>query len=401
LPGPGTTWNDDAELSHLKESLRFQIVVFSAIRMVVNTTHRMVYPFLPVFGRGLGIDLSSLSLALTTRGLVGVFGPFLASIADSRGRKTGMLFGMVLFSAGVFLVVLYPSYPAFVLALILTTLSKYTFDPAMQAYLGDRIAYRRRGLAMAVTELGWSFSFIVGVPLAGFLISKGGWMAPFPLLSILGMVSLLGLAWMLPRDQSPDTKKPSLWLNLKSVFTYQPAVAGLLVGMLISMANEVVNLVFGVWMEDSFGLRITALGAASAVIGFSELGGETLVGALVDRLGKVRAVGIGLVLNCIAALVLPVIGSNLVGALVGLFLFYLTFEFTLVSTLPLMTEILPTSRATLMAANVACHSLGRATGAFLAAPIFGFGFIASASAAVLINLLALTSLDRLRRGFAE
>jgi MFS transporter, DHA1 family, inner membrane transport protein len=393
--------NDDAAPRHLKESLRFQIVVFSAIRMVVNTSHRMVYPFLPVFSRGLGVDLPSLSLALTTRGLVGVFGPFLASIADSRGRKTGMLFGMVLFSGGVSLVVLYPTFPAFVLALIFTTLSKYTFDPAMQAYLGDRIAYRRRGLAMAITELGWSFSFIVGVPLVGYLIARGGWMAPFPLLSILGLVSLLGLAWMLPRDQVTGVNKPNLLLNLRSVFTYQPAVAGLLVGLFISTANEVVNLVFGVWMESSFGLRIAALGVASAVIGFSELGGETMVGALVDRLGKARSVGIGLILNCIAALALPVLGTNLPGAFVGLFIFYLTFEFTLVSTLPLMTEILPASRATLMAANVASHSLGRATGALIAVPIFGLGFYASTLAAVLFNLLALAALARLRRGFVE
>jgi predicted MFS family arabinose efflux permease len=385
----------------LKESLRFQIVLFSAIRMVGNTTHRMVYPFLPVFGRGLGIDLSSLSLALTARGLVGVFGPFLASLADSRGRKAGMLFGMALFSGGVFLVVLHPTFPSFVLALVFTMLSKYTFDPAMQAYLGDRIVYRQRGLALAVTELGWSFSFILGVPLVGFLIARGGWMAPFPLLFLLGLLSLLGLAWMLPDDQAAHINRASLWLNMKSVFTCQPAVAGLMVSMLISIANEVVNLVFGVWMEDSFGLQITALGAASAVIGFSELGGETLVGVLVDRLGKVRSVGIGLVLNCTAAIALPVLGTNLPGALLALFLFYLTFEFTLVSTLPLMTEVLPASRATLMAANVASHSLGRAAGAFIAAPIFGMGFFASALAAVLVNLLALASLDQLRRGFSE
>jgi MFS transporter, DHA1 family, inner membrane transport protein len=385
----------------LKESLRFQIIVFSVIRMVVNTAHRMVYPFLPFFGRGLGIDLATLSLALSTRALVGVFGPFLASIADSRGRKAGMLFGMILFTSGVSLVVLHPTFPTFFLALILTSLSKYTFDPSMQAYLGDRIAYRRRGLALAVTELGWSFSFILGVPLVGFLIARAGWMAPFPLLSLLGLASFIGLVWMLPRDHAVDANRPSLWQNLSSVFTSSPALAGLLVGMFITSSNEVINLVFGVWMEDSFGLRITALGVASAVIGFSELGGETLVGVLVDRLGKLRSVGIGLVLNCLAALALPTFGTSIPGALVGLFLFYLTFEFTLVTTIPMMTEVLPGSRATLMAANVASHSFGRAIGAFIAVPIFGLGFYFSALAAILFNLLALVSLHRLSRGFVE
>ena len=384
-----------------KESLPFQIGVFSAIRMVVNTAHRMVYPFLPVFGRGLGIDLPTLSLALTTRALVGVFGPFLASVSDSRGRKTGMLLGMVLFTSGVSLVVFNPTFLTFIIALVFVTLSKYSFDPSMQAYLGDRIVYRQRGLALAVTELGWSFSFILGVPLAGFLIARAGWMAPFPLLALLGLLSLLVLFWMLPRDREVQDGRPSLWHNFRSVFTSWPAMAGLMVSMFISTGNEVVNLVFGVWMEDSFGLRIGALGAASAVIGFSELGGETLVGILVDRLGKVRSVGLGLALNCAAALALPVLGTSLIGAFVGLFLFYLTFEFTIVSTIPLMTEVLPVSRATLMATNVASHSLGRAAGAFLAAPIFSLGFYFSALATVLFNLLALISLYLLSRRFME
>ena len=51
--------------------------------------------------------------------------------------------------------------------------------------------------------------------------------------------------------------------------------------------------IFGVWLEDSFDLQIAALGAASAVIGLSELGGEGLVAAFVDRLGKPRAIGLG------------------------------------------------------------------------------------------------------------
>ena len=73
--------------------------------------------------------------------------------------------------------------------------------------------------------------------------------------------------------------------------TFTPALLGLTMGLFTSASNEVVNLVFGVWLEDSFGLRIAALGAASAVIGLSELGGETLsVGftdiKYIDRDGK-------------------------------------------------------------------------------------------------------------------
>jgi predicted MFS family arabinose efflux permease len=363
----------------------------------------MVYPFLPAFGRGLGVDLPALSLVLTLRGLAGTFGPFLASIADSRGRKTGMLFGLLLFAGGLTLVVFWPTYTGFLFALILSTLGKYVFDPAMQAYVGDRVDYQRRGLVLATTELGWSLSFILGMPLVAFLIARQGWLAPFPLLALLGVFSFGLLYWWLPKDPKPDTGRPNLLQNIRRTLTYGPALAGLSMGLLASAANEVVNLVFGVWMEDSFGLKIAALGAVAAVIGFSELGGESLAGGFTDRLGKTRAVGLGLLLNNLAALALPFLGRNVPGALLGLFLFYITFEFTLVSSIPLMTEILPTSRATLMAANVAGLSLGRALGALLVPLLYVPGeahsILSCVVAACFFNLLALLALKLLRRGF--
>jgi predicted MFS family arabinose efflux permease len=96
-------------------------------------------------------------------------------------------------------------------------------------------------------------------------------------------------------------------------------VTGLAMSLMLSAGNEVVNLVFGVWIESSFGLKIAALGAASVVIGFAELGGETLTATITDRLGKPRAVAAGLILNCLAALALPFLGSTQVGAFIGLF----------------------------------------------------------------------------------
>lgn len=387
----------------MRRSLSLQVVSFTLIRLVLNTMHRMVYPFLPVFGRGLGVSLPALSAALTSRSLFGVLGPFLAALADSRGRKIGMLLGLGLFTFGALVVVVFPVFPGFMAALILTAAGKYIFDPSMQAYLGDRVAYGRRGRVLAITELGWSFSFILGIPLAGFLIRRYGWLGPFPTLLLLGVLMTIGLAWLLPKDGRDTHTDISVWLNIRSVLTYAPALAGLSVGFLISAANEVVNLVFGVWMESSFGLQITALGAASAVIGLSELGGEALSGGLTDHIGKVPAVVSGILLNGIAALALPYLGSSLAGATVGLFLFYITFEFTLVSSIPLMTEIQPRARATLMAANVAGLSLGRALGAALAPLLYdlGAGMLASGFAVLGFNALALLAVLWLSRTLHE
>ena len=380
----------------MKKTTRFQAIAFAAIRIVINTMHRMVYPFLAVFSRGLGVDLTTLSRVLAIRSLVGVIGPLFATIGDSRGRKFAMMLGLGLFTLGTSVVVFWPTFTAFAAALVLTALGKLLFDPTMQAYIGDRVPYERRGRVLAVTELGWSLAFIIGIPLMGFLISKWGVIAPFWTLSLLGVCSLLLLNWMIPRDTISSDGNPGTLANFHKVIRYSPALAGLAVGLFSSAANEVINLVFGVWMETSFGLQIAALGAAAAVIGFAELTGESLVGVWVDRIGKPRAIAMGLLANSLTALIFPFLGQTLPGAVFGLFLFYLTFEFTLVSTIPMMTEILPSARATMMAINISALSLGRALGAFVAPILFAWGMGTSAGAAVVFNILALIALRWVR-----
>jgi len=390
----------------LKTPLRIQVLLFTTTRMVLNTMYRMVYPFLAVFARGIGVDLTTISLALTLRSFTGVFSPFLAFIGDSRGRKVGMLSGLAVFISGLIVVMIWPTFPAFLAALILSMLGKYIYDPSMQAYLGDRVAYQRRGRVLAITELSWSFSFLIGVPVMGFLIARYGWRAPFPVLTLLGILAFGVLAWMIPFDAVRPDKKVGFRTNVKKMVAYPPVLAGLAMAMLFSAANETINLVFGIWLESSFGLIIAALGAAAAVIGLSELGGESLAAAFTDRIGKPMAIGIGVALNCLAALLLPILGTSTAGAVVGLFFFYLTFEFALVSSVPMMTEVMPSARATMMAFTTASVSVGRAIGALLASPLFLFGesstsipdILPNAMAAILLNAAALVALRYFQKG---
>jgi predicted MFS family arabinose efflux permease len=376
-------------------SLPSQLLIFVLVRTVLNTMHRMVYPFLAVFARGLGVDVATLSFIVTARSFIGIFAPVLGSIADPRGRRFGMLLGVLLSIAAMSLVAIYPSLLTFSLALLLAILSKYLFDPSMQAYLGDRVSYEKRGTALALIETSWSLAFIVGIPLMGYLISRFGWNVPFPLLAGLGLVIFVVIWWMVPdvHHSQPTTASVK---NISAVLTNIPALAGIFIAIWASAANELVNLIFGVWLEDSFGLKIAALAGASAVIGLSELSGEGLVALTTDRLGKPRALALGLTANILAALLLPIIGRTAIGALMGLFLFYITFEYVMISHIPLMTEIMPGARATLLSFNVAGHSLGRVIGALAATFIYQrFGFLPVTFVAVLFNLFALMGLGEL------
>lgn len=369
------------------------------LRTILNTAHRMVYPFLPVFARGLGVDLTSMSLLMTARSLLGITSPLFAPMADRRGRKFGMLVGTVIFTFGVSLVAIHPSFWTLAIALMLGMVGKYMFDPAMQAYFGDRIPYHQRGTALAVTEVAWSMSFIAGVPVVGFLIDRFGWSAPFPIFTILGLAIFFVIWRIVPAEDSHHKLASNSRDGYRAVFTSVPAMAGISVAMWASAGNEMVNIIFGVWLEDSFGLKILALAGASAVIGISELSGEGLVAFTTDRLGKPLALTIGLAGNALASILLPIIGQTQAGALVGLFLFYITFEYVMVSHIPLMTELVPTARATMLSMNVTGHAVGRALGALLAAFIYQqFGFTFVALIAVIFNVAGLLALRRLQKG---
>ncbi len=368
------------------------------LRTILNTAHRMVYPFLSIFARGLGVDISTMSLLMTVRSLVGASSPLFAPIADRRGRRFGMLLGVAVFTLGMGVVAVYPSFWTLAAALILAILGKYMFDPSMQAYFGDRIPYAERGTALAITEVAWSMAFILGVPAMGFLIAKFGWSAPFPVLAVLGLLVIFFIWRIVPREDPHHTLTNNSRAGYRAVFTSIPALAGISIALWASAGNELVNVIFGVWLEDSFGLKIAALAGASAVIGISELSGEGLVALTTDRLGKPLALGIGLVGNALASILLPFIGHTQVGALVGLFFFYITFEYILVSHIPLMTELVPSARATMLSINVMGHSIGRALGAFLAAIIYQhFGFMSVALLAVLFNVAGLAALGIMQK----
>jgi predicted MFS family arabinose efflux permease len=384
----------------IKRKLNFQLGVFVISRLIFNTFYRSIYPFLSVIARGLGVDLQTISYAITARSAIGVGGPFLASVADYRGRKAGMVVGTTIYTIAICLIVIWPTFPVFFLALSLAFIGYLIFVPSMQAYLGDQVPYEKRGRVLGITEFSWSLSAIFGVTLVGLIIARNGWLAPFPLIAFLGGLTVLTLIWMLPKDPAHQKGVPGFWKNFRTVFTYPPAIAALLMAAFYTAANETVTLVYGVWVEQSFSLSISSLGATALMIGIAELGGETLVTAFTDRIGKRKAIAIGLIGNCLASLALSFLGHWLAGALVSLFLFYITFEFTIVSGIPLMSEILPSARATMLASHMSLLAIGRAVGDLVAPCLFTFailpGITTNAAAAILFNVLAIVALAQIK-----
>ncbi|MCK5100707.1 MAG: MFS transporter, partial [Desulfobacteraceae bacterium] len=158
----------------------------------------------------------------------------------------------------------------------------------------------------------------------------------------------------------------------------------------VSLANDNLFVVYGAWLEKSFGLGVVAIGIGTMFIGAAELLGEMSTATLADKIGLKRSVVIGVVLSTMAYIAVPYIGNTLYFALAALFLVFLFFEFFLVSFLSVCTELVPQSRATMMSLVFLCAGLGRMTGAFAGGIIWkSMGINSVCIFSAIVNFIAL------------
>ena len=305
-----------------------------------------------------------------------------------------MVAAMVVLSASLAAMALWPGYWIFVAFLLLGIVAQILYQPAHQAYISERVPYEQRGRVIAITELAWAGAMLVGVPLVGWMLVRApsleiGLPRPFIFLSILGIVSVGMLSKTLSNQRNGIDKSVNAFSHWKIVLTNHSVIAGLMLGVFTAGANEILNVVFASWLEVTFGMTLTAIGLATVIIGVADLLGEGGVIAFSDRYGKRRTVGWGIGLSIFSYLALPLLGTSRIGALLGLFFVYLTFEFAVVAILPLMTELMPEARSSVMSANIAGHSLGRMIGALTGGFLLPFGIGVNGIVAAVFNVLAL------------
>ena len=345
---------------------RAQLPIIFAVRTTVNTALRIIYPFLPSIARGLGVSLAVASQIVTLRMVAGLAAPLLGLLADRYSRRRVMEAGLALFVLAGLLMAGLGTLPAAAIAFTLYGLAKALYDPAVHAYVGDRVPYHERGRAVGIMELSWSSAWLLGVPASGFLIERFGWRAPWAVLIVLGIAGL-GLTHAgLPPAIRPAAREPGKSLLASMIATWRdllrrrPVVVLLATSLLLTMAIEVPFIVYGAWIETSFGLSLSTLGLASVVVGVAEAAAELGSAAITDRLGKKRSVLVGLLGLAASLVALPWLARlGLAAALAGVMLMLLNFEFGVVSLLPLATELAPESRASLFSLTVMAFSLSR------------------------------------------
>jgi predicted MFS family arabinose efflux permease len=378
-----------------------QLAVVTLGRLALNVAYRIVYPLQPFLAGHLQVDLRTVSALVTVQVLASIASPLGGMLADTRGERTTMTAALAVFCMGAALCALSTSFGGFLAGYALIGLAVALYQPAAQSYLSARTSYARRGWALGVFETSWAMSALLGVgPLMLLVQATGDAHWPFGAILMAGLCSLALVRFGLPPANlvggSPTAKTPRT-PKRHTILTWRPwrlggstrridrrallapSVLGLLGLLLLSAgAVDLIQVVYAAWLKSSFGADEAQLGQVFGLIGVAEFGGSLGSTVLVDRIGKKRAVLLGYGLTGASMIALPLSGSSWSLFLALFFVFYLCFEFSIVSAFPLASGVAPAMRGTVMALSVMMNGIGRALGSQIATPLWqAYGFWAN------------------------
>jgi len=348
-------------------ALRVAIAALTFARLAANVSRRFAYPFVPVLARSLGVSVAAVQGAVALQGAAGVVAPLFGPSIERWGRRRTMIGCLLTMSAAGLVGAAVGGYAAFATVLAVWGLGKVIHDPALLAWVGDRVPYARRAAAMGVTELSWAAALLVSAPVVGWLLGRGG---VRPVLLAVGLGLAAGAVLVLrfvpstsvPSERDAEAVAPwAAWSALSG-----PARAAVLFSFLGVTANEMFLINIGVWLERTHGMGLAGLGLAAVVIGGAEILGSSVVIGLADRLGKRRVVLWGMILSSVAYVMAPLFGGGSAAVALGfVFVAFLGVEVAFVASFPLVTALAPTARAVILSATFGAHAAGRVCGATL------------------------------------
>jgi predicted MFS family arabinose efflux permease len=336
-------------------------------RSLGNLPFRITSPFLPAIARSLGVSLASAGVLASVIGGVSILAPLLGRLSDTYGRRRMMQLSLLILGVMAVIAATSTNFNLAILAFAGFGFAKGLYDPAVLAYVGDAVPYAQRGRVMAITELAWSAAWFFGVPLGGLLIERVGIGALWWVVAVAAFATVIAIQIVLPPRRAPSVASQSAegvkWQDMMR----NPkvwAVGVVSFGMLFGLDN--IFILYGAYMEDRFALGVGTLGLLSVVISIAELLAELGSAGLTDRIGKQRSVILGLVGFGVLVLLLPFAGGTLWLTLLAFAAAICVFEYTIVSFLPLVSEIVPQARATILGIYIGALGVGR-----IVAPLVG------------------------------
>ena len=376
------------------KEIRRNITAVTVARLVANAAYRFAPLFLATIARGFDVSLSTLGFAIFVSELSGFASPFAGRIVDRLTHRNSMVLGLIGSAVGCTIAAVSTSPLMFAVGVTVLALTKQSFDLGLGAWIADHVPYNQRGKIVGLTETAWALGLLVGVSIMGLITAATNWRIGFAFAVLCLVISMFVIFNRVTnearvphesRSTTPQRITGNSWLVVFAMFCIMCSAQNLFV-------------TFGAWLEDEFQFGAARLAVAGFSLGLVELVASVSSSRQTDKWGKERSIALGALLVIPGGIFLCLGSNNLIIGLIGVFIYFLGFEFSVVSLLPLATSLVPNSPGTGLGWVLGAGTLGRAVMAIIATHLFeSFGVQGPALMGAFFGLLGALTITNYRR----
>jgi len=376
------------------KEIRRNITAVTVARLVANAAYRFAPLFLATIARGFDVSLSTLGFAIFVSELSGFASPLAGRIVDRLTHRNSMVLGLAGSAIGCTIAAVSVSPLMFAVGVTVLALTKQSFDLGLGAWIADHVPYIQRGRIVGLTETAWALGLLVGVSVMGLITAATNWRIGFVFAVLCLVVSTVVIFNRVTnevreihesRSTTPQRVTGNSWLVVATMFFIMCSAQNLFV-------------TFGAWLEYEFQFGAARLAVAGFSLGLVELAASVSSSRQTDKWGKERSIAFGALLVIPGGIFLVLGSQNLIVGLIGVFIYFLGFEFSVVSLLPLATKLVPNSPGTGLGWVLGAGTLGRAVMAIVATSLFeSFGVRGPALMGAFFGLLGAITITRYQR----
>ncbi len=273
------------------------LLILALSSFAIGTTEFVIMGLLPDVAGDLGVSIPSAGWLVTGYALgVAIGAPFMALATARLPRKAALVVLMGIFIVGNLLCAIASDYNVLMFARVVTALSHGAFFGIGSVVAAGLVAPNKRASAVALMFTGLTLANVLGVPLGTALGQAAGWRSTFWVVTLIGVVALIGLLRFLPgnRDEAKldmvaelsALKGAGIWLSLSmtalfaasmfTLFTYIAPLLGDVTGisprgvtytlLLIGLGLTVGNIIGGKLADRRLGATLVGVFAAMAVV---------------------------------------------------------------------------------------------------------------------------------------
>jgi predicted MFS family arabinose efflux permease len=281
------------ELKPFTSYQKFVIAIVALIQFTVVLDFMVMSPLSPIVMESLSINPTQFGFVVAAYAFsAAISGILVAGVADKFDRKKFLLVFYAGFVAGTLFCAVAPTYELLLTARVVTGLFGGVIGAIGMAIVTDLFEINQRGRVFGFTQMGFSASQVLGIPISLYLASKWSWNSPFYLIvavaTIMGIVMLIKLepvtGHLALQKGHSSNPLPHLWntLKRKKYITAYIATALLPLGgfMLMPFGSAFAEYNLGV-AEEQLPFIFLATGIASMAV-------FPVLGRLSDKYNKVK-----------------------------------------------------------------------------------------------------------------